>query len=723
MAISPLYVPLFTIEEVILDKDSGLPLSGGVVSFYRDLQRQTPKEVYQITGNPPDYTFASVGSVLTLGIAGDFVDNNGNPFVPYAYPYDDDGNVDLYYVTVESAGSVDQFTREAVPYLGNGNIPPSELSNTENELSNPQFVEVLFSTPNSVTINVTGSNTVTPIAPDWDIISSGTGTITLQRLEPTSADIDTNPPYAVSIAGSSGLGASITLRQRLSNSPSISRGQYVSGTILAAVLSGGSSALTMTFAPSTGTSTPIISAENIPTDGAYHLLTGNNAIPEQSNDPASTGYTDILITIPTSRTIAVTSIQIVTTAEAVNIPFTEQTASRQKDHLFHYYENSILHQPKESLLTGWNFGVNPWQFRTTAITNVVNNTYTADQTIIVQQAYVTNVANTNNVAVGQGVQSIDQPFQVQAVTSTNKFAMIQYISSDTMAPYWQHYLSSMVTANLNSAHNTVVNFKMRLIYRTAGDLPPTIGQNEPISSWTNVDGSDPTFASGWAAIAPLNDPVYTLSDSVQLQFSFDQFLLPAALNTGNMILGIVLYTTNNMNSASPADSMLIYRVSLVDNNFAIDCNVETFDESLRKCQYYYEQSYDVGTLAGANTLVGAQIISLPVISDGATTSCYPKSIFQKYKQTKRAAPASITFYTPAGTIDNVNGLVISSTGTTVQGNTNIPISHWSTQEISKDSIWYSVNSSNTSLYIVGASHTNYEGLIQYHYVADVRLGK
>ena len=47
MAIDPLYIPLFTIEEVILDKDTGLPLSGGVVKFFRDSQRATPKDVFE----------------------------------------------------------------------------------------------------------------------------------------------------------------------------------------------------------------------------------------------------------------------------------------------------------------------------------------------------------------------------------------------------------------------------------------------------------------------------------------------------------------------------------------------------------------------------------------------------------------------------------------------------------------------------------------------------
>ena len=445
MSISSLYIPLFELETIFLDKDTGLPLSGGIVSFYRDLQRVTPKDVFQISGNPPDYTFTDVGAVFTLGISGTFVDGSGNPFVPYAYPYDAAGNEDRYYVTVVSAGGIPQFTREAVPFIGEGNIPADERTNTENLLSNPQFVEANIP-PGITTLSVTGSNTVTPIAPGWDLITSGTDTITLQRLEPIAANVPTNPPYAMSIQAGSGFGASITLRQRLLNTVSLLRGNFISGNLTAAILGGGGTALNMVYAPSTGTPTTIIPSQNISTDGAYHTIVGNAAIPEQANPPASTGYTDILITIPTSRTIAITSLQIVGVATSIDIPFDEQTADRQKDHLFHYYEDAAVHQAKENLLTGWTFGLNPWQFGIIANTNVPVNQYTNDQTIIIQQAYVDG-ATGNNIAVGQGTAAQNFGYNVQAVTANNKFALLQYIDPSTIRPYWGQTLSVMARSS------------------------------------------------------------------------------------------------------------------------------------------------------------------------------------------------------------------------------------------------------------------------------------
>lgn len=649
MAINPLYIPLFNIEEVILDKDSGLPLAAGVVRFYRDSQRLTPKQVYQITGTSPNYSFISLGAVLTLGLAGEFVDQDGDPVVPYAYPYDVDGNLDLYYVTVESSGGVPQFVRQAVPYVDTSAIPPSERASTSNELANPQFVEVNFPA-GTTTLTVTGSGTVTKVAPDWDIISSGSGTIELERLEPTSAGVPTNPPYALRINASSGLGASVTLRQRLTNTPSIFRGGFASGSLTAAVISGGSSFITMTYAPSTGTSTEVITSTSIPTDGAYHIIAANAEIPDQANPAASTGYIDINITIPTSRNIAITSLQIVGTAFSINLPFDEETAARQKDHLFHYYENAVVRQPKESILAGWNFPLNPWHYFPTTSTNVTDNKYTADQTIIIQQNYVdTNVGN--NVAVGRSSVATGYNFEVTAVTATNKFMALQYIDPALMRPYWGRIMSSMVRASIVTTHGTTAKFKVRLMYKAG--LPAIISRTVPVSSWANTDDSIPTVSGdGWTYITPINDPTYTLTADLQ-NFSFDGFVLPAA-SSSSQTLGIAFIMMNNMNQTATADKIFIQNISLVRNDFAIETDAETYDQALRKCQYYFEYSWDQESAVGLVTSIGAITTQVAAISGAAP------GLQSWFKSTKRAN-AIIVWYSP---LDGAQPRILNNTAGT-----------------------------------------------------------
>lgn len=714
MTISRLYIPLFNIEEVILDKDTGLPLSGGIVRFFRDLQRVTPKDVFQISGNPPDYSFVDVGAVFTLGISGTFVDGNGDPFVPYAYPFDAAGAEDRYFVTVTSAGGVPQFTREAVPFIGEGETPGEDRINTENELCNPQFVEVNIP-PGITTLNVTGTNTVTPVAPGWDIISTGSDSIVLERLEPTAANVPTNPPFALRIQAGSGLGSSIILRQRLLNTVSFMRSQYISGTITAAVLGGGGSALAMNYAPSSGSATNIIPATNISTDGAYHSISGNALIPEQSNPAASTGYTDINIIIPTSRNLAITSLQIVGVATSMDIPFDQQTADRQKDHLFHYYENAVVHQPKANLLTGWTFGLNPWQFRTTANSNVAANQYTADQTIVIQQAYV-DALTANNVSVGRGTAAQNYGYNVRAVSSTNKFALLQYIDPSTIRPYWGQTLSVMarVQAILGAGHATTPQFKIRLIYRTS--LPAATAQAVPVSSWSNTDNSIPGLA-GWTYITPVNDPTYTITSTEQA-FSFNGFVLPAS-SADDMTLGIMFIMMNNLDSTGTPDQLLFDRISLVNNDFAIDAAPETFDESLRKCQFYFEKSYENSVLPGTNTVTGS--LSRPMTVDQANGVGYAAAWEFEYNTPKRAVPTT-TFYAVDGTVNDVLAQIYRA-GVLESVSDTIIASFWNLYQSSTKSISYVPTvAAPGAIAIASGAGVNLACSIFYHYTAQALLG-
>lgn len=721
MAIDTLYVPLFTIEEVILDKDTGLPLAAGVVTFYRDSQRTQPKSVFQISGSSPNYTFVDVGNTLVLGLSGTFVDGNGDPFVPYAYPYDSQGDIDLYYVTVESEGAVDQFVRQAVPYVNTQSSPPSDRTNTDNELCNPQFVEVLFPAE-GVTLNVTGSNTITNIAPGWDLLSSGSGTVVLERLEPTSANVVTNPPYALSINASSGLGAGVILRQRLNNSPSIMRNGFASATLTVAVLSGGASDISMVYAPSTGASTTIIPSTAISTDGAYHVIANNAAIPDQVNDPASIGYVDINIVLPTSRTIAITSIQVVAVSESVDLAFDEQSSDAQKDHLFHYYENGVVRQPKTNLLTGWTFGLNPWQSYSVTHGNVATNEYTADQTIIIQQQYV-NAASGNNVSVVQGSIAQNYGYLLTAVTATNKFGMLQYIDPATIRPYWGQTLSVRIKLSviLGSGHTTIPRFKLRLMYKAG--LPSTLSQTDPISAWTDTDDSIPAL-NGWTYITAINDPTYVIT-STPSNFNFDGFILPASSNA-NMTLGVMLVMMNDLDSTGTADKILIDRVSLVHNDFAIDASPETYDESLRKCQYYYEKSYDVGDLPGTATFNG--VINFPgVVYNSTTATLYPGNFNINFKAVKRVAPV-INIFAKDGTADTIQtGMRVGSSypaptaGVNPRNTTTSGTTIWNAGAISTSSAFYSVSNA-TGIFVVSSIQAGGYAESLLHYVANSRLG-
>lgn len=717
MTINTLYVPFSNLPSVFLDKDTGLPLAAGVVKFYRDSQRVTPKQVYMISGISPNYSFTAMGTQLTLGMNGGFVDGSGNAFIPYAYPYDAEGQLDLYYITIESSGGVPQETIEACPYVQAGVIPPEQRSNTDNELLNPQFVEINFPESGSTVLSVTGTNTVTSVAPGWDIITTGTGTLELERLEPVAVNVPTNPPYSLRINASSGFGATIVLRQRLDHSPSIMRNGYASGTMTIAVIGGGSTFVKMEYVPSTGTSTEIIPSTSVSTDGAYHNIANNAAIPDQVNDPATTGYVDINITLPTSRNLAITSVQVVGVPDSIDIPFDEQTVDMQKSLLFSYYEDATVHQAKDDIAVAWNFGLNPWQFRTTTLSNVANNTYTADQTIIIQQAFVDS-ATANNIAVGRAAVADNYAFQVQAVTATNKFMALQYIDPTTARPYWGKTMSVRVTAALVTSNASTPKFKVRLMYKAG--LPGTISQTVPVSAWDAAADSIPTVSGdGWTYVNAVNDPSYTLTDSMT-DFNFNGFVLPASSNA-NMTLGIAFFMLDALDETGTADIINIEKISLVNNDFAIDATPKTFDEVLRQCEYYYEKTYETTDLPGTATSNGMIEASWQVPTDGSTTAAYPIRLELNYNSVKRALPA-LTFYTPAGTTANISVGVVNSVNTVISAAANKAITQWTVAAQSTHRSSFDTNAGTTAIYTVGSTHLNYIAYMQYHFIADSRLG-
>lgn len=115
MSIDPRYISSSDLELYLVNKTTGLPLAAGTVTFYSDVNRSQLKAVYTLDGNPPNYTFVQLPNPSTLSGVGTFQDAGGNNVIPYYYPYDADGNIELYYIVVKDSGGVEQFTREAWP--------------------------------------------------------------------------------------------------------------------------------------------------------------------------------------------------------------------------------------------------------------------------------------------------------------------------------------------------------------------------------------------------------------------------------------------------------------------------------------------------------------------------------------------------------------------------------------------------------------------------------
>lgn len=133
------------IDSYFVDNASGLPLSGGIVTFYSDVNRISLKPVYQLTGTPGNYTYSALPNPLPLSSAGTYTDEVGNNIVIYYYPFtgtpdDDTGVQELYYITCVNSGFVPQFIRQGWPQAAGSNTPPIVDEEIDNFIPNGQFL-------------------------------------------------------------------------------------------------------------------------------------------------------------------------------------------------------------------------------------------------------------------------------------------------------------------------------------------------------------------------------------------------------------------------------------------------------------------------------------------------------------------------------------------------------------------------------------------------------
>lgn len=210
---NPDYVVAPSLEMYFVDKDTGAPLSSGLVYFYSDVNRTTLKPIFEQVDVPTPYSYVQLENPVVLSAVGTFQDANGNNVIPYYFPFDADGNEELYYIEVYSSldgvhPGVLQFTREGWPpnAFAGGNTP----STTETELNyipNGQFLA--HNTVPATQTNVAGQivGPITYIAQGgWTFErpsgSSATDTVNFTRFNSSIQNPSGNPREAVTIVDS-----------------------------------------------------------------------------------------------------------------------------------------------------------------------------------------------------------------------------------------------------------------------------------------------------------------------------------------------------------------------------------------------------------------------------------------------------------------------------------------------------------------------------------------
>ena len=729
---NPLYFMCPSLQDYFVDKDNGAPLSAGIVKFYRDENHNTLKNVYQQIRNPAppfDYQFVSLGSELTLSSIGTFVDGNGADIIPYFYPWTNapgdptgQGDLDLYYITVDSAGLVRQFDREAWPPNAADNPSTSStFSETDNIISNPQFVEVDFVSPKDIV--VAGNGTVTNIAPDWFIVTYGAGTVTISQVAITNTPVQSSPPYVLDITVPA-LSQPLYLVQRKYNSPRLLSQQFISGYLVAAPMDSLNHLIAMYYQIPTLDQRLIASATITGSD--YTPVTGTIYADLVGVTSADVGYIDYIVSIPANSHVRVSSIQVVGVENITSsTPFIQEPTDRQKDHIFHYWQPYLNIKPIPSHLTGWSFPENPTQFGSTvaSVASGVNSAYYAwDQTILYQT--ISNSIST--IRSGYGVMSL-------TATLNTQMGVLQYLEGRKARQVLSdlNIYEMCSQAVLSSNQDTVISIS--LWYTTNVSLPDVSAN---LSFVTSLDafGHPASVAGGWIEI-PIKIPTPSSRTLIGdnkgrgIVANWEQELDQATIASATYIAIFVGTST-----IVAGKTILFDSVSLIPGAIPTEPAPQSLDQVLNESQYYFETSYELGTNFGtvntANPIIVQQSTSNTVIGGvNCQAGMHQTGFYLPFKQTKRVSPLRVVYSSVTGTSGSVachfnyyNGAVNGAVALDV-----VLSAYFDNYYSGTKGFGYMPNAANfitplaASPVLAGANVYSAGSLI-FHYYADARLG-
>lgn len=647
MTLDPKYVVTSDVDTYFVNKDTGLPLANGQLIFYRDSARNVPKAVFELSGTPPNYTYTSMGAVVTLSTSGTVEDSQGSNQVIYYRPYILDSSsgldvLDLYYVVGQDENGVVQFTREAWPNISPEDAVSDEVSPVTNQIANPTFTNVFLNTAAAATnaISVSGAvNQAIPIAPDWDLVVSGSGLIQLSQLQIAGVvDVPTSPPSAIDI--SVGLGITqCNLRQRFSynsglwasTGSSTNNPVFLTGGFVAQNQNPGNQTLQMFYNASSGGS-PVQILSGV-FGNNYTIVQGGTAvqIPNSSDtNLGKNGYVDIYISLPTNSHVIITSILLVPSFKtSQTVGYDLDSSNRNEAYQGDYYIPRLNAKPTNSLLVGWDFEVSPYQFAKFGNQAGVAG-YLTDQTIFGLSTGLLNF--TKDVTTGGLFLN---------KTAGNGFYIMQYLTGSAV----KKMLGTKLSVNVFAYTDAATNVDMRVYLFRAGStgaipiLPTTLGN-------VAADGTFTLTAANWTeiprgglptALATLKVVIGNDINNGNNDYGFSQWQITDAaqiLDTDKFAIVV---------SFSAIGHITVNSISLVPGDIPCRPAIQSQDETLRQCQYYYSKSFFPSTFPaqglGFNT---GESYSSQVFGSAAANALGP---IISFSTSMRATP-NITLYNP-----------------------------------------------------------------------------
>lgn len=303
MALNPKYMFSPNLQEFFIDPDTNLPLTAGFVNYYQDNDRNTRKPVYQLSGSyDAGYTFTQLPNPLQLGGAGTTVNNAGADIRVYYYPYDMNGNIENYYITVTDSNGNEKLVRQAWPNLSSTSSAATNYN--YNFVRNPSFYYWNYGSTQNINVG-TGSRDLNDFMfADWtyDQNDSSQNIDVLQgTFSASDSDVPGNPIYYLiyrNNTSGSNLGTINKFSQTYKSVKTLS-GQNVAASIWINQVSGsaGSFSLTITQDFGSGGSSSVetdLIVQPALTVGNWTQYTGNTQLPSVAGKIIGSGNQLIL---------------------------------------------------------------------------------------------------------------------------------------------------------------------------------------------------------------------------------------------------------------------------------------------------------------------------------------------------------------------------------------------------------------------------------------------
>lgn len=586
-------------------------------------------------------------------------------------------------------------------------------STTPNQITNPQFADVDFIATQGMTVT-TSSSAPVEIAPGWFVITTGSGTLTINQLGLIGSDqIGGNPSYAISIQN---VGfTSVILQQKFNHNGALWASQFVASSVTAQALLGTTNlSAAITYSGGSGSLTTPIVTLNLNTG----WQTATNSVqldPSTNPNTPSIAYTLYTLNWTGNVTVNLTNIQLVGQDTHNELyPYQQTTNEQQTNGEFWYYNPKLKFKPIKSYLTAWDFPLNPAQ-NDLGIEGLNPNPsfYTWDQTIVFQS--VINRITTSRDDNGS--------IMFTANGGSVQMAMIQYLKS----PIAQKILSNNASVNLllNSI-GANINGTVSLWYTTNANVPNlslALPTPHGISLVTTLDenGYPTEVVDGWTewTRAPIGtNKFYATSTMANIGLT-GWLSLPWSTVKDINYIAIVVGTI----PLADTNAIAFQSVSLVPGDIPTIPAPQTEDEVLRQCQYYFEKSYNTDQAIGGSS-IGAGAIQKPqtALINGANVILYPQDFQLSFNTIKINTSPDVTFFSTSGLIDAAQAIVYYDGGQAGFSDQLID-DFWINTSISSKGINYTLKNANALTSGSGSATTfPISGYIVFQYVIDSRLG-